>query len=702
MKESVTKFDLESAFKALDEIDIPVSEKGIKANKPALTEIFSRKSKFDALFEEYYDIGSTEELGEAKEEREAEIAKAKLERIEKIVDLDAESPEDLLTSYVGKYIIQCPQCMTLFYKDKEDVVESEEDSSTVNVGEQCQHCGNESGYSLIGKVGEAEPEETEELALDAEVADDTTVEDSAEVAEEESVDEPTEEAGDLDLDLDALDLEEEPAEEEKKEESFVAHTGETLVEEVTDDKELDAKLEAHSEYIEYLRNTITEEEAALEKTNNEQVKAAILRRIDAFKADLEMALPDAVKNDVSVEEVPVEEESVEEPEIKEESYVETTGETLVEGLNEAKKEAELEVSADEFKELLSSPEFKKPISDTAVRAMLNSEKKDEEKTDESVENKEDLEEGIFSKLKDKFADVIDSIASKLKSREAKADWILANARKDAAKVEVDDKGKIVPDDTNRKYQVYVIVGFTDKYKNGKTITLAPSPSKIAELTLGMSKAQTKEDYLSAENLAKGWSMRQGNGPAFIYLADDADDENAVFLCEFFKGKLEHDQLAKRLEEVRQDLKSAQLIAKSGGMEETPTEAEDDEEVVEVVDEALEGTKLNTIIEGLDEIQESSLEKLISDSLVEAYGNVAGYRLTDCEYLNEKFNVNGTIYFTSGKTRNTTYTFSEAYDEEGKVKLNGLNEKLGLDKQFTLAGSIKDKTLITESFKCTKK
>ena len=135
MKESVTKFDFESAFKALDEIDIPVAEKGIKANRPALTEIFSRKNKFDVLFEEYYDLGSQEELGEAQEAREAEIAKAKLARIEKIVDLDAESPEDLLTSYVGKYIIQCPQCMTLFYKNKEDVVESEEDQTTVNVNE---------------------------------------------------------------------------------------------------------------------------------------------------------------------------------------------------------------------------------------------------------------------------------------------------------------------------------------------------------------------------------------------------------------------------------------------------------------------------------------------------------------------------------------------------------------------------------------
>ena len=113
MKESITKFDLEAAFKALDDIEAPKAEK-VKANRPALTEIFSRKSKFDALMEEYYDIGNMSELDDAKEAREAEVAQAKLARIEKIVDLDAESPEDLLPSYVGKFIVQCPQCMTLF------------------------------------------------------------------------------------------------------------------------------------------------------------------------------------------------------------------------------------------------------------------------------------------------------------------------------------------------------------------------------------------------------------------------------------------------------------------------------------------------------------------------------------------------------------------------------------------------------------
>ena len=150
-KESVQKFDLEAAFKALNEVEIPVV-KGIRPNREDLQERFTRKLVTDILVEDYYDVGDTEELGQAQEEREAEIAKAKLARIEKIVDLEAETEEDLLPSYVGKLIIQCPQCMTLFYKNEEDIERSEENPDVVNLNEPCQHCGNSSGYTLIGKV----------------------------------------------------------------------------------------------------------------------------------------------------------------------------------------------------------------------------------------------------------------------------------------------------------------------------------------------------------------------------------------------------------------------------------------------------------------------------------------------------------------------------------------------------------------------
>lgn len=214
-KEQVTIFNLEDAFKALDELEIPKAERGIKANKTDLVESFKdfNRSRTDLLMEDYYDIADSADLEEAKAEREAEVAKAKLARIEKIVDLEAESEEDLLPSYVGKMIIQCPQCMTLFYKDEADIVKSETDEETVNVAEACQHCGNDAGYTLIGKVegvqeDELMPEENaEEIPAEEENIDLEPVEEVEETSEE----------GEEDLDLAPVEDSEEP-EEEKEEE----------------------------------------------------------------------------------------------------------------------------------------------------------------------------------------------------------------------------------------------------------------------------------------------------------------------------------------------------------------------------------------------------------------------------------------------------------------------------------------------------
>ena len=596
MKESITKFDLETAFKALDEIEIPTAT-AVRANRPALTEIFSRKTKFDALMEEYYDVSDMNELDSAKEAREAEVAQAKLARIEKIVDLDAETPEDLLPSYVGKFIMQCPQCMTLFYKNPEDVEASEEDPNTVNVNEVCQHCGNEAGYTLIGKVGEATEEEAAEFTQE-ETVDVTSTDEDEEITEEpteeseETADEEVSE-DDLDFDLDAIDLDL-PDEEEKTEESFNAGSGEqVLVEELTEDTDLD-------------------------------------------------------------------------------------------------------VSASEFEELINSPEFQKPMSDVAARKMID-------EFEESCEQSEDetnteLNEGVFDKLKDKFTDVVDKVAGKLKSREAKADWVLKNALEDYNNVKADAQGQLVPDEKNQRFHTFIIIGYTDKYTNGKVITMPPSFNN-KDLVVGKNGVQVTQAYKNADDIAKGWSISQGNGPAFIYLAKSKDDPKAVFLCEYFQGKLENDQLEKYFNVVKNHLKGAKLMAR-GGM----TQSDEAAEAEATSTESAEANEsFETIMSGLEELQKSSLEELISDSLVESYGNVAGFRLTECSYADQKLTVDGTIFFSSGNTRKTTYTFTEAFSsKEGKINLRGLNEKLGLDKQIIMTGRRENKTFITESFKQNKK
>ena len=589
MKESITKFDLEAAFKALDEIDVPIVKSGVRANKPALTEIFSRKSKFDALFEEYYDIDSSEGLADAKEAREAEVAKAKLARIEKIVDLDAESPEDLLTSYVGKFIIQCPQCMTLFYKNPEDVENSEDDETIVNVNEVCQHCGNESGYTLVGKVGEATPEEMDNF----DTSELETSEDTEEVPVDETEEETSEESTDGEEDLEALDLE-----------------------------------------------------------------------------DIDLNIED------------------DETEANESFQTETRGsENLTEELTE---EAEPEVSAEDFEKLIKSPEFQKPISDNDARAMMQELDETEDK-----EVSEALEEGIFDKIKNKFTNAMDKITSSLKSREAKADWVLENAREDYNNIKANAQGQLVPDESNQRFHTFVVIGFTNKYSNGKTITMAPSFNN-KDLIIGKNGIQEKKHYKDADNIAKGWSQSQGNGPAFIYLAKDRNDSNAVFLCEYFQGELENDQLEKYFNVVKKDLAGAKLMAKGGMNQEEDTE--------ENSDTTATTENLDIIVGGLEELQESSLETLISDALIESQEDIANFRLTDCYYLNEELSVHGKILFTSGEAKETVYTFTEAYtSDENKVVLTGLNEKLDIQEKCVLSGSIEkeSKTFIAESFYYTK-
>ena len=668
MKESITKFDLEAAFKALDDLDIPVVNK-IKANRPALTEIFSSKSKFDYLTEEYYDVSSSAELDDAKEAREAEVAKAKLARIEKIVDLDADSPEDLLTSYVGKYIMQCPQCMTLFYKDKEDIVESEDDPSTVNINEVCQHCGNETGYTLIGKVGEATAEEAPEFEADTSTTEENDQEEDA--VEEEAVEEntDTEDASETELedlgDLEELDLNIDE-DEEKTEESLLANHGESLVEELNEN----ADLEVSASEFEELINT---------------------------------------------------------PEFKK-----PVSDTSTRAILNTEKEDEETASISEAKSVY-----------TCTDCGYTVELEPEEFTGQCPNCKE--HHGSFDKVEENVQSENKPLVEAI-TRAGKCNEVLNNA--------VDKNGQ-------KKYNNFIVCCFENVYsskKSGKkvvNITKAIA-DPVYELNKGYltpskeyGKPEVKNNYKDAENIAKGRSMQRDCGPAFIFLAKDDTLSEASFLCQFFNGVLHKE--TDQLETYLKDIKGAKKAAKGGSNQSNfekkkaseilagkTIKGTDDktyevtavakselgsnmiklklknatgeievlhitpDTVFEVARNTFTSESLNTVMSEIEELKETALEGLIANSLVEKYGNVAGFRLTECAYTNNNFTVNGTIYFTSGATRNTTYTFTESYQEaNGKISMRGLNEKLGVDKQFMITGYTNDKTFIVESFETNK-
>lgn len=259
-KKTVGKFDLDAAFKALDEIEIPRVTPGSRtiANRINLKERLNAKAAHEVLVEDYYDVNDSTDLEAAKTERDAEIAKAKLARIEKIVDLDAKTEEDILPSYIGKYIIQCPQCMTLFYKNEEDIVESEDNPGTVNINEICQHCGNDSGYSLVGKVDGITSDETANFEGEETATEEIPVEEIELDAVEDSED-AAEEGEELDLaDLEGLALEDEEETAEEEEETNESLHKSKLLAKIEDQNDL--KTDIESDYL-----TLNEELEGLNK-----------------------------------------------------------------------------------------------------------------------------------------------------------------------------------------------------------------------------------------------------------------------------------------------------------------------------------------------------------------------------------------------------------------------------------------------------
>ena len=754
-KESVKKFDLEAAFKALDEIEIPQT-KGIKANRVDLKERFGHKPATETLVEDYYDVSSTEDLKDAKEERDGEIAKAKLARIEKIVDLNAETPEDLLPSYVGKVIMQCPQCMTLFYKNPEDIEPSEENPDVVNLNEPCQHCGNTSGYTLIGKVGavsedEADkydetPAEENELDLDfdkgtEEVDAEGTGEGAKEMSDEETKEESSDETSsdeDLDLDLNLDEVPEEEPEEEKKEESLnlskeaseneSEHKSENLALNEEVDKDLDEKLKAHNDYIAYLQQMIKQEEEALKKAENDEIKAAIQRRLDAFNADLEAALPDAVKAEASVEETveePVEEETKTEEEKIEEPAEETDEEKAEE---EAPVDEALTEEAKECKVVLSDKPEKEVFAGTKEECEKIIEKNKETKTAKehglkivepvADENKAE-EKSEKSALKESIESEIDSIIAswgvkESLTEEGDLDRLLDSdefktpvseeeinaARREVAKESLEekcDKQKITEESDSE------IAAIINSWKDAPEVPVEEScegPECESKEDCNDCLKEEKEDEAEAEETDSSEDSEE------VCFTTEEVKEVATDVAQSLATPVEDEEEAeKQAEEISEvvDEKVDKAIeekteeADEDEAEEADAEKADEEDKSDDEESKEETEEPEFNEDDIDELDEDSLNKHIDEYLKEVYSNVKSYETTDCSLKEGKLIVEGKISFNSGKEKLTMFEFLPAYCE-GKLFFEGYNKDFSEDKAFTLNCSINEsKTLITESF-----
>ena len=84
------------------------------------------------------------------------------EHVEQVVDVDAETIEELKDSYIGNVILRCPACKTLIYKKPEliekDDSQADDADAVYNVGETCPHCGSKDGFELVGQVASLDVE----------------------------------------------------------------------------------------------------------------------------------------------------------------------------------------------------------------------------------------------------------------------------------------------------------------------------------------------------------------------------------------------------------------------------------------------------------------------------------------------------------------------------------------------------------------
>ena len=180
-----------------------------------LTEkIKERKSSRRLKEENEYPINDIDKMKEAEEVLNSEEE----EGVEQIVDINAETIDDLEKTYIGSAILQCDTCKTMIYKDPADLVKVE-GGDLYNAEEECPHCGSKDGYELIGQVAtlDTDPEAVQEPPMEVESEVEVTDVEPAEEVEFEPVEvEPAvEETTDVE-EVEPADVEEVSTEEEEE------------------------------------------------------------------------------------------------------------------------------------------------------------------------------------------------------------------------------------------------------------------------------------------------------------------------------------------------------------------------------------------------------------------------------------------------------------------------------------------------------
>lgn len=554
-----------------------------------------------------------------------------------IFDMDAETEDDIEDSYIGKVIIDCNVCHSKIYKDKDEVVIDDE-TNNANIDMECPYCYSTDGFKVIGEVA---PMNTET---------DEKVEDDIDIETHEDSDKPT------------TETEENVELEESLNEATVTDYKGSLSNILVKNKDKISKMATKGEIVKFL-DSITDE--VRDKNYLETVKSNMQKKNDfgalqyiygIILSGEGKGVKESLKEDIGKDI----DEYQQWVDYDMKRYGKISNQT-----NKEIKEAGLQVVKDKY-------------GDYQVIAG---------KYDESLKETEDednLRDTLFTEYQSKYTpDTYDKIYNEIKDKYN--DETLANE---------------------------VVSSLENDYKSWFDESLKESVGNDTKDLFG----QTAHDKVFSTHIYNHYPFRgaieimdevdeNGEGRKLKFTSRDEMNSKADELLDngyisYTYNRAENESLKECVKDVTittDDSKTTMTSEDNGKVTVTTEPVEDehfeDTEVIKPLDdETIQDIETNSIDDESEEDDDNeeetefaenefneSFSKLCENYLKENYSNVESFKATKSTRSPKQIIVEGLIKFTSGKVKNTKFSFNENISTNNHKGFQGKNLNITKDK-----------------------
>ena len=597
-----------------------------------------------------------------------------------IIDVDAETCDDLQVNYVGKIIIECDCCHARLYKDPEDLVlgSSEDGVELFNIEEECPVCHTNSGFRVIGKI---EP-----------YSDDAIKPEEAEEEHEEPVEEPTEEDDEFEKEVhEALQEALNPGE-------FVAVLNKNEFDESGDAEAIAAKIESDyipgNEVFDTLNVNCKVQGDNIIFTGPKVDIDTLYNRM--FNDEI---TPDYVESSTEEsEEEPEETVEFDSKEDAEKYYNDHRDELKFESFDEwLNSDVEkINEALDSVKVITDDGEVTVENDDDKLVVDLSSDDVDEDVEDMEPTNEDDNPGEMIAPLTDEEEDDILNTAEQNAEEAGEDDGEFEEPEPLEEPEPFEEPEPELGAEDEEEEPAEEEAEEAEEEEVEESLHEALSDRLKAKLATMSDKEESEEDPVG-ESLTEDEHEEPAEEDEESEPFEDVDDE-----------EVEHFEDDK--EPVCKELTwSEKLRARTQYMLDHPAKevfTKDDwlqaykeyEENKNAASKESHNEDDNLDIEALEDFNESTFNKICESYLRRVYENVNTFNCTAVKNRDNKLIVEGVIEFVSGNKKQTAFEFTNpVVTKRGKVVLEGLNKTFtSTQNAYILKGHVENKEFISES------